>query len=224
MGMSLEEIVFLFTVSGLPWPPSRSVSASLHLYGGGARRSGAGRFSQCLKGAVSAPWCISWICISACFHVWAHTICIPQKHLYSGVDPSSVGVHDHLYVSELATMYVNPLPSFFNGFLYGSGARAESSTFTRFWGTCTQFEYFDLYVSREVGSQKWLIKILPLHISVILQKKQQHTKQLYKIWRLESCVYKLKCIEIKSIRCNKSELIRVLFKWCLKKDNEVVRC
>lgn len=116
MGMSLEEIVFLFTVSGLPWPPSRSVSASLHLYGGGARRSGARRFSQCLKGAVSAPWCISWICISACFHVWAHTICIPQKHLYSGVDPSSVGVHDHLYVSELATMYVNPLPSFLMDF------------------------------------------------------------------------------------------------------------
>lgn len=53
MGMSLEEIVFLFTVSGLPWPPSRSVSASLHLYGGGALRSAAGRFSQCLKGAVS---------------------------------------------------------------------------------------------------------------------------------------------------------------------------
>lgn len=39
MGMSLEEIVFLFTVAGHRRPQSRSVSASLHLYaGGGARR------------------------------------------------------------------------------------------------------------------------------------------------------------------------------------------
>lgn len=98
MGMSLEEIVFLFTVLGLPWPPSRSVSASLHLYAGGAQYSGAGCFSKCLKGAVSAPWCISWICISACFHVWAHTICILHGHLYSGLDPSSVGVHIHLCI------------------------------------------------------------------------------------------------------------------------------
>lgn len=52
MGMSPEEIVFLFTVSGLRRPRSRSVSASLHLCGGGgARRSG---FSRHLKGAVSA--------------------------------------------------------------------------------------------------------------------------------------------------------------------------
>lgn len=71
-----------------------------------------GPFSQCLKGAVSAPWCISWICISACFHVWAHTICILQKHLYSGVDPSSVGGHIHLRVSQLATMHVILMPSF----------------------------------------------------------------------------------------------------------------
>lgn len=42
MGMSLEEIVFLFTVSGLPWPPARSVSASLHLYGGGSGSGGSG--------------------------------------------------------------------------------------------------------------------------------------------------------------------------------------
>lgn len=98
MGMSLEEIVFLFTVSGLPWPPSRSVSASLHLYGSGARYSGAGCFSKCLKGAVSALWCISRICISAHFHVWAHTICILRGHLYSGVDPSSVGVNIHICI------------------------------------------------------------------------------------------------------------------------------
>lgn len=98
MGMSLEEIVFLFTVSGLPWPPSRSVSASLHLYGGGggAPHSAAGCFSKCLKGAVRASWCISWICMSAGFHTWARTICIPCLHLHSGVDPSSVGVHNHV--------------------------------------------------------------------------------------------------------------------------------
>lgn len=87
MGMSVEEIVFLFTVLGLPWPPPRSVSASLHLYvGGGARYSGAERFSKCLKGAVSVPWCISRICISVCFHVWA------RGNLYSGVDHGSGSV------------------------------------------------------------------------------------------------------------------------------------
>lgn len=52
------------------------------------RYSGAGCFSKCLKGAVSAAVMHLWICISACFHVWAHTICILHGAVwYSGVDP-----------------------------------------------------------------------------------------------------------------------------------------
>lgn len=52
--MSLGEIVFLFTVSGLWRSRSRSVSASLHLCGGrGGGAPGAGRFLTVLK-ALSA--------------------------------------------------------------------------------------------------------------------------------------------------------------------------
>lgn len=117
MGMSLEEIVFLFTVSGLPWPPSRSVSASLHLYGGG----GGGKASVFLEPGVShsvlkvlsarrdaSPGFVSLPPVST-------SGCTPfvfcRGILHSGVDPGSVGVHAHLYVSEPAAMYASPPPS-----------------------------------------------------------------------------------------------------------------
>lgn len=118
MGMSLEEIVFLFTVSGLPWPPSRSVSASLHLYGGGGGGSG-GKASLFLEPGVShsvlkvlsarrdaSPGFVSLpVSTSGCTpFVFCWGI------LHPGVDPGSVGVHAHLYVSELATMYARPPP------------------------------------------------------------------------------------------------------------------
>lgn len=117
--MSLEEIVFLFTVSGLPWPPSRSVSASLHLYGGSG--DGGSKASVFLEPGVShsvlevlsarrdaSPGFVSLpVSTSGCTpFVFCRGI------LHSGVDPGSVGVHARLYVSELATVHASPLPSF----------------------------------------------------------------------------------------------------------------
>lgn len=123
MGMSLEEIVFLFTVSGLPWPPSRSVSAALHLYGssGGGSGGGGGKASVFLEPGVShsvlkvlsarrdaSPGFVSLpVSTSGCT---PFVFC--RGVLHSGVDPGSGGVHARLYVSELATVYASPLPSF----------------------------------------------------------------------------------------------------------------
>lgn len=119
MGMSLEEIVFLFTVSGLPWPPSRSVSASLHLYGGGGGGAGGGKASVFLEPGVShgvlkvlsarrdaSPGFVSLpVSTSGCT---PFVFC--RGVLRSGVDPGSVGVHARLYVSALPAMYASRPP------------------------------------------------------------------------------------------------------------------
>lgn len=83
MGMSLEEIVFLFTVSGLPWPPSRSVSASLHLCGGGIQEPGV---SQSVLKALSerrdASLGFVSLLVSTCGRtpfVFSAGICIQQR-------------------------------------------------------------------------------------------------------------------------------------------------
>lgn len=97
MGMSLEEIVFLFTVSGLPWPPSRSVSASLHLYGGKASVFLEPGVSHGVLKVLSArrdasPGFVSLpVSTSGCTpFVFCRGI------LHSGVDSGSAGVHAHL--------------------------------------------------------------------------------------------------------------------------------
>lgn len=68
----------------------------------------AGCFSKCLKGAVNAAVMhLSDLYLCAFFpRVGAHHLysCARHGHLYSGVDPSSVGVNIHICESELTQL------------------------------------------------------------------------------------------------------------------------
>lgn len=79
MGMSLEEIVFLFTVSGLPRPPPRSVSASLYIcMPAAALGIQAQSVSQSVLRVLSVHRDASLGFVSVCFQVWGLTVCIRE--------------------------------------------------------------------------------------------------------------------------------------------------